>query len=337
MTMMTIEPNQHRFGHQSFDHMSSYPSHHAPQFTDPWATSSSSTTGSTSQSGNHNLYPSSQNNQVLPHLNLGALPRHSQHGNRIGNSASLASYASLQVTAPADLLGLDRLQPTSSSAYDTSAYTTTASPVSQTYAPSPTGYDPLGYAPAPLRGAFAIAPEDNSRRYSQQGLQPDDRRSFQDALEASHGMVSLSQDTPRNIYDVRNRGRGSNDSYGFPSAHSTNSSISSTGFSGYYSGSIDGSASDYSTTGSDIETLQGRALPRPQGLMSSQPPAPQSMMGSFSSKVSTNTQKKHKCKVCEKAFTRPSSLQTHMYSHTGEKRKHFYPFGKTVVLTNIAP
>ncbi|KAF2863360.1 hypothetical protein K470DRAFT_207468, partial [Piedraia hortae CBS 480.64] len=29
--------------------------------------------------------------------------------------------------------------------------------------------------------------------------------------------------------------------------------------------------------------------------------------------------KKHKCKVCEKRFTRPSSLQTHMYSHTGEK------------------
>ncbi|KAF8543468.1 hypothetical protein BDD12DRAFT_682627, partial [Trichophaea hybrida] len=29
--------------------------------------------------------------------------------------------------------------------------------------------------------------------------------------------------------------------------------------------------------------------------------------------------KKHKCKVCDKRFTRPSSLQTHTYSHTGEK------------------
>jgi len=36
--------------------------------------------------------------------------------------------------------------------------------------------------------------------------------------------------------------------------------------------------------------------------------------------VSSSTQKKHKCKVCDKRFTRPSSLQTHMYSHTGEKR-----------------
>lgn len=134
-------------------------------------------------------------------------------------------------------------------------------------------------------------------------------------------MLSMSQETPRNIYDVRGGGRGSADSYGFPAAHSATSSISSTGFSGYYGPSADGSVSDYSTTGSDIESLSGRTLPRPQGLMSSQPPAPQSMMGSFSSKVSSSAQKKHKCKVCDKRFTRPSSLQTHMYSHTGEKRK----------------
>ena len=31
--------------------------------------------------------------------------------------------------------------------------------------------------------------------------------------------------------------------------------------------------------------------------------------------------KKQKCKVCGRRFTRPSSLQRHMYSHTGEKRK----------------
>jgi len=83
---------------------------------------------------------------------------------------------------------------------------------------------------------------------------------------------------------------------------------------------VDSSVSDYSNAGSDIESVSSRTLPRPSGLLTGgMPPAPQSMMGQFSSKVSSSTQKKHKCKVCDKRFTRPSSLQTHMYSHTGEK------------------
>ncbi|KAK9380492.1 uncharacterized protein V2V93DRAFT_370818 [Kockiozyma suomiensis] len=44
-----------------------------------------------------------------------------------------------------------------------------------------------------------------------------------------------------------------------------------------------------------------------------------SLMSSFNSRVSAGTQKKHKCPVCNKRFTRPSSLQTHIFSHTGEK------------------
>jgi len=92
--------------------------------------------------------------------------------------------------------------------------------------------------------------------------------------------------------------------------------MSSIGFSGYYAGSEGGSVSDYFITGSNINSISNRTLPRPHGLMT----APQSMMASFSSKVAISTQKKHKCKVCDKRFTRPSSLQTHMYSYTGEKR-----------------
>lgn len=378
---MTLEHNQHRLGPLNFD-MSSYSGH--PHFTDPWH-SSSAPPGPGPQA-----YAGSQNSTALPHLNLSALPKHpqhpqhsqhhqhtqhTQHSSRTASSTSMAPYAPLPATAPSaasppmpgvyrqhgllpmsqDLLSINRLQhPTTSAPYDASAaYTSSASPVNHTYAPSPTPYDQLGYAPTQMRGTFPLGPDDSARRYSQQSVasssgiphsagrgagagpqriavsdyhrslqQPDDRRSFQEALEASHGMLSMSQETPRNIYDVRNRARGSaTDAYGFPSQHSATSSISSTGFSGYYGGSVDGSVSDYSTTGSDIESLSGRTLPRPQGLMSNQPPAPQSMMGSFSSKVSSSTQKKHKCKVCDKRFTRPSSLQTHMYSHTGEKRK----------------
>lgn len=135
-------------------------------------------------------------------------------------------------------------------------------------------------------------------------------------------MLAMSQETPRNIYEPHSN-RSSVDSYGFPSTHSTSSSMSSgSNFNSYYGDSV----SDYSTAGSDIESVNSRMLPRPQGLMGSQmPPAPQSMMGQFSSKVSSSAQKKHKCKVCDKRFTRPSSLQTHMYSHTGEKRESWPP------------
>lgn len=366
---MTLDANQHRFGALNLDHMS-YTTD--PHFTNPWAASSSPAPGTTAQNGNQNIYVSSQDGAVLPQLSLNPIPKHPHHhSSRAAHGASMGSYASLPPTTASagsaampdvyrqqdllpighqDLLSMNRLQhPTSSAAYDTSAYTTTASPVNATYAASPT-YDQMGYAPAPMRGAFALASGDSSRRYSQQsvassfidlgapvedgsnrppgitlsdydrrGLQPDDRGSFRDAIEASHGLASLSQDTPRNLHEARLRQRGSGDSYGFPATHSTNSSISSAGFSGYYGGSVGSSVSEYSTTGSDISDFHERALPRPQGLMSNQPPAPQSMMGSFSSKVSSSTQKKHKCKVCDKRFTRPSSLQTHMYSHTGEK------------------
>lgn len=148
---------------------------------------------------------------------------------------------------------------------------------------------------------------------------------FGDALDASRGMVALSQDlTPRGIYPPR-ASRGSADSYGFPSAHSSASSISSGNNYPYYSASVvsvDSSVTDYSSTTSEsYDGLASRTLPRPSGLMGAMPPGPQSMMGQFSSKVPANTQKKHKCKICDKRFTRPSSLQTHMYSHTGEKRK----------------
>jgi hypothetical protein len=356
---MTLD-SQQRFGPSlNFSAMSSYPtSSNASQFTDPWPTSSSP------QNSNHGLY----NQGLNPNLSLDMAKQQQARTSTSSNASSLASYASIPVSAasagsttlmadvygqqdllnmPQDLLSLNRIQ-TTSAGYGDATYATSASPVHASYAASPTPYDSMGYAPAPMRSAFTLAPEpDASRRFSQpsvpshsvldtaescllrpqrsslidfnhRGLQPDDRRTFADALDASHGMLAMSQETPRNIYGTRSE-RGPGDSYGFPSTHSTSSSISSTGnFSSYYGDSV----SDYSTAGSDIESANSRTLPRPQSLMANAvPPAPQSMMGQFSSKVSSSTQKKHKCKVCDKRFTRPSSLQTHMYSHTGEKRK----------------
>lgn len=158
-----------------------------------------------------------------------------------------------------------------------------------------------------------------------------ERASFSDALDASRGMVQMSQTdmTPRNIYGShQHSSRSSSDSYGFPSMHSSRSSISSTStYPSYYPSSVsEASVGDYGSASESVDSSHNmsnsRTLPRPSGLIAGQmPPAPQSMMGQFSSKVSSSSQKKHKCKICDKRFTRPSSLQTHMYSHTGEKRK----------------
>lgn len=190
---MTIDHNQQRFGPLHFEHMSSYSGH--PNFTNPWAASSSAGgPGPGPQSGSQqSLYINNQDSAGLPHLNLGALPKHPQHSSRTGSSASMASYGPLPVTAasagsppmagvyrqqdllpmPQDLLGVNRLQhPTTSAAYDASAYTSAASPVNPTYAASPSPYDQLGYAQGPMRGPFALGHEDSSRRYSQQSVAP---------------------------------------------------------------------------------------------------------------------------------------------------------------------
>ncbi|KAK9464139.1 uncharacterized protein V1516DRAFT_617933 [Lipomyces oligophaga] len=42
-------------------------------------------------------------------------------------------------------------------------------------------------------------------------------------------------------------------------------------------------------------------------------------MTTFSSRTVGGATKKHCCHLCNKRFTRPSSLQTHIFSHTGER------------------
>lgn len=138
-------------------------------------------------------------------------------------------------------------------------------------------------------------------------------------------MVAMSQQdfTPRSAYPPRN---GSSDSYGFPTGQSDHGSVSSGSsypYYGSYSGSADGSvagssATDYSSASEDVGQ---RTLPPPGQLLNGYPADATQMMTQFNSKLAASAQKKHKCKICDKRFTRPSSLTTHMYSHTGEKRK----------------
>ncbi|KUJ24067.1 uncharacterized protein LY89DRAFT_572616 [Mollisia scopiformis] len=350
--------NQQRFGGMNFDHMSySNP----PQFTNPWSASSAPAQNHSLYASSHNINPNlglehiaKQQQQQQPRVNsnvsMGSYASVPMSAASAGSPLLADVYGSQDLlTMPQDLLSPTRSVSTGYG--NENAYSSAPSPV-HNYAPTSTPYEHMGYAPAPVRSTYAIPQQDNSRRLSQpsvpsssfldmsedaqrlqrqnslidfndRGLQQESTRSFGDAIDASRGMIAMSQNTtPRNIYGGQGRvGRGSGDSYGFPTAHSTSSSISSSGtYPSYFGGSVDSSVSDYSNAGSDIESVSSRTLPRPSGLLNGGiPPAPQSMMGQFSSKVSSSTQKKHKCKVCDKRFTRPSSLQTHMYSHTGEK------------------
>ncbi|KAJ6188213.1 hypothetical protein N7519_003121 [Penicillium mononematosum] len=287
--MTMVMENQNRpYGGMSFDNVY----HHTPpQFTDPWA-------AHTSSHSTPPVYATSMGNGAS--MSLGQVKQ--EEVNRSGMSMP---YPNIPVSAPSMVAG---------STYATSNYgpevmgmqhevprTTFDQAPSYTTAPPMSSFAPSSYAYAPHSPLPARRPSDVARVGASASAP-----TFGDALDASRGMVALSQDlTPRNIYGPGPRGaRSSADSYGFPSTQSSNSSISSAGNYPYYSasvGSVDSSVTDYSSTTSDA------------------PPGPQSMMSQFSSKMPSNTQKKHKCKVCDKRFTRPSSLQTHMYSHTGEK------------------
>jgi hypothetical protein len=346
--------NQQRFGGINFDHM---PYTNSPQFTNPW-------TSQPPPAQNQNIY--AQSHALNNHVGLDGIAKQQaamgsyQAGVPI-STASAGSSLLAEMYSTQDLLTptQDLLSPVRPVGFPNEAvYGSAPSPVHSNYPPTSSPYDNMGYAPAPVRSTYAISHEDTSRRLSStpsvasssssypdmpeetqrlgrqnslidfhdRGMQNDQSRSFGDAIDASRGMIAMSQNTtPRNIYGAQGRvGRGSGDSYGFPPTHSSSSSVSSSSnYPSYFGGSVDSSVSDYSNAGSDIESVSSRTLPRPSGFAPSNglPPAPQSMMGQFSSKVSSSTQKKHKCKVCDKRFTRPSSLQTHMYSHTGEKRK----------------
>lgn len=146
---------------------------------------------------------------------------------------------------------------------------------------------------------------------------------FTDELDRAQSMLAMNSDiTPRNIYDTTASGRASVDAYGFPTAHSSHSSISSSaGMPAYYGASSISEASfgDYSSASESVGGHSLQSLPNYMNIY--MPAAPQTMMSHFSSRSSSGSQKKHKCKICDKRFTRPSSLQTHLYSHTGEKRK----------------
>ena len=361
---MAVDTQQRHLGSLAFDHMP-YPG--PPQFTNPWVTT-------TSANATSHLFPTSmaQNNlgfdalakQQASRVNSVSMPYASipVSAPSIGAGTSFSSAAYGQP----GLLSLPQELLTPRPYGNDNSYASAPSPNPNVYAPSSTQYQPVSYTQSfqqqqqqaqdnarrlsqpPLpSSSYLSAPVDNQRDRQNSLMDFHDRgaapaqHSLGDALDAGRGMVAMSQDmTPRNIYGPQS-GRGSSmDSYGFPATHSSRSSISSgSTYPSYFGSSVgDSSVSDYSSASECMEPISSRTLPRPTGLLGANlPPAPSSMMSQFNSKVSSATQKKHKCKVCDKRFTRPSSLQTHMYSHTGEKRKSLLVLSPPSSLTDNLP
>ncbi|PBP21517.1 hypothetical protein BUE80_DR007405, partial [Diplocarpon rosae] len=196
-------------------------------FTNPWS-------GST-PSPNHSLYAPSHTIHPSLGLDIKHAQQHQHHASRMNSTSSVGSYAGISLGAASS------------------------------------AGSPLMADPSVPSNSF---PDDTQRSHRQhsladfdeRGLQNEAPRSFGDAIDASRGMIAMSQTTPRNIYEAQvGRVRGSGDAYGFPTTHSSSSSISSSSnYATYYgSGSVESSVSDYSNASSDIESVSSRTLPRP--------------------------------------------------------------------------
>lgn len=337
MAMAIDSRQQHHQFAMGYDPMRGYS---APQFTNPWVSAPPTTQSqmyatslpATTVAGDSHRFASHVPNVsaaytagpiAAPSLATGILP---MDPNLFGQSGLQVSQDGMNASRP---YGMSYTSAPATSA----VYAATAGPQ---YTSAPYGYQTDRRTSHPSVTSMSMGdPVENQAQAQQNSLidfsnrlnsaSEAERQNFHDALDASRGMVAMSQSeiTPRNIYGHQNSSRSSIDSYGFPSTHSSHSSISSAStFPSYYNSSVsEASVGDYSSASESIDIPNPRTLPRPNGLVGNLPPAPQSMMGQFSSKVSSSSQKKHKCKICDKRFTRPSSLQTHMYSHTGEKRK----------------
>jgi len=308
---MAVDSRQHsQMGGIAFEPLR-YP---MPQFNNPWAGGSSGAPASSQMYASS--HPTPPTLESSSHIQQRPTTISLPYSNLPLTSTALAPGSSLQGGSYPSASAIQTSQDLLSGRNYTSQYPTTG---------ASNGYVPASAAGYPMAG-YGFQ-QDGSRRLSNplSHTAQVQRNSFSEALDASRGMISLSQSditpTPRNMYGTQSN-HSSPDSYGFPATHSAHSSISSasTGFQSYYGGSVgDGSLTDYSSASESVD-MNHRTLPRPSTLIGNGTlPAPQSMMGQFSSKVSSSSQKKHKCKVCDKRFTRPSSLQTHMYSHTGEK------------------
>lgn len=288
-----------------------------PQFTNPWVSQN-------------------QINEAAAAANLQCLAKpHTIRSTGVsspflgGNTGALASSPMRSMPTSDHFSNSNGMMPAYTSAEMSMAGTSAPSPTTSgaTYMPSYSSSFDISVQPRSISDRRLSQPAMPSSYYLGADLVPKQRQAsltdmayrnrpdldFSHEMDSARGMVVMSQ----------SRSRQESTSSQFPSNHSTSSSISSNhSFPYYQGGSVDSSGTDYSdTTGYPHDTTARQpTIPR-NAYVTNGATVPNQMMTTFSSKITSSTQKKHKCKVCDKRFTRPSSLQTHTYSHTGEKRK----------------
>jgi hypothetical protein len=90
--------------------------------------------------------------------------------------------------------------------------------------------------------------------------------------------------------------------------------------SSFANASATSSISEYSGAGSYFSPPSPQSLPWTGGFQADPSSTTKTMSGIIKKALVSIDQKTHKCTVCDKRFTRLSSLRTHSYSHTDEKR-----------------
>lgn len=130
------------------------------------------------------------------------------------------------------------------------------------------------------------------------------------SLPSLSGSTNFQQISPTTNYPYQNPVK--------PTLQSNNS------FNSYLQGTTNGlnSNSNYSQTSSQLspynQTFANQYTNGPNEVQSFPPRKPRKNSATVHN-MTPETAARNRCTICQKQFKRPSSLQTHMYSHTGEK------------------
>ncbi|KAL5596911.1 uncharacterized protein BROUX77_006859 [Berkeleyomyces rouxiae] len=306
--------------------------HHFPASMYQGPTPGPSTSTATINNLLNDNVPSSSHNTHHQHSQQ-SLP----HPHQLPQVQTQASHAQ----AYSDMMGFGRPPSMSPTTFTDSAYSSSASPSSPTYTlASPAS--PLGLphhfsmgsssASSSARGSLSAprqTPGSRSFSHDSNIMHPS---ALAAAAAAAQHQQQQHQQTSSNVHS-------SNGLYQFDNAASAFTPRTQGGYHATNSGPSPSLLMNTNgvSTAANVGSVSGMLQPHSAQLRQQpqqQPTSPvepnhqdslRKLMGQFSSKKRAGPQRKHQCRICQHAFTRPSSVDIHIRSHTGEK-----PFGCSV-------